>query len=48
MALEYLKDEKGLKEETAGQKANMAAFFIMDFLFVYYDVSVTKGSTAFV
>lgn len=34
---EYLKEEKGFKEETAGQKANMAAFFIMDFLFVYYD-----------
>jgi len=34
---EYLKEEKGLKEETAGQKTNMVAFFIMNFLFVYYN-----------
>ncbi len=33
---EYLK-EKGVKETTAAQKANMAAIFIMDFLFIYYD-----------
>ncbi|MDO9535841.1 MAG: hypothetical protein Q7J85_11045 [Bacillota bacterium] len=35
----YLKEEKGLKEEIAGQKTNMAVFFVMDFLFVYYDAA---------
>jgi len=33
---EYLKD-KGLKESTAGKRTEMAAFFIMDYLFVYDD-----------
>ena len=33
---EYLKN-KGLKENTAGKRTNMAAFFIMDYLFVYDD-----------
>ena len=34
---EYLKNEKGLKEETAGKKVNLAVFFVMNFLFIYYD-----------
>ncbi len=34
---EYLMENKGIKEATAAQKTNMAAFFIMNFLFVYYD-----------
>ncbi len=33
---EYLKN-KGLKENSAGKRTNMAAFFIMDYLFVYDD-----------
>ena len=33
---EYLKN-KGLKESTAGKRTGMAAFFIMDYLFVYDD-----------
>lgn len=33
---EYLKN-KGLKESTAGKRTEMAAFFIMDYLFVYDD-----------
>lgn len=33
---EYLKN-KGLKESTAGKRAEMAAYFIMDYLFVYDD-----------
>ncbi len=31
---EYLKN-KGLKESTAGKRTDMAAFFVMDYLFVY-------------
>jgi len=33
---EYLKN-KGLKESTAGKRTEMAAYFIMDYLFVYDD-----------
>ncbi len=33
---EYLKD-KGIKESTAGKRTEMAAFFIMNYLFVYDD-----------
>ncbi|MCD6318558.1 hypothetical protein J7M02_05775 [Candidatus Aerophobetes bacterium] len=34
---DYLVKEKGLKESTAGNRTNMAAFFVMDYLFVYDD-----------
>ena len=33
----YLQETKGLKEATAAQKTNMAAHFVMNFLFVYCD-----------
>ena len=33
---EYLKN-KGLKESTAGKRAELAAYFVMDYLFVYDD-----------
>jgi len=35
---EYLKN-KGLKESTAGKQTDLAAFFIMKYLFVYDDVT---------
>ena len=31
---EYLKD-KGLRESTAGKRTDMAAYFVMDYLFIY-------------
>ena len=34
---EYLKKDKGLKESTAGKRAELAAYFVMDYLFVYDD-----------
>jgi len=34
---EYLKN-KGIKESTAGRRTEMAAYFIMDYVFVYDDV----------
>lgn len=34
---EYLKD-KGLKESIAGKRTEMAAYFIMDYVFVYEDL----------
>lgn len=35
---DYLVKDKRLKERTAGKRAEMAAFFVMNYLFVYDDV----------
>lgn len=40
---EYLNKNKGLKESTAGKRAEMAAYFVMDYLFVYDDASNILG-----